>query len=224
MPLYPEQRIWLSGVTAGLTALSDNRWMMPSDHLAAILNELGSVIESCVPGAVVEMGCAAGRTNLRFAAFLQILGEGPGRRLHAYDSFSGFPPLTEEDKPGDIEGTYQNLRYVDGGLPQLFNEWGNCLPLPIIHVGFFSEQGDHPDPIAFALIDCDAHDSVATCLRIAWPRLSPGGTVVIHDYRNPMWPGVEKACTSYFLSRENELETVKVLLGSMLVVTKRSIP
>jgi hypothetical protein len=155
MPLYPEQRIWLSGVIAGLTALSDNRWMMPSDHLAAILNELGSVIESCVPGAVVEMG--------------------------------------------------------------------NCLPLPIIHVGFFSEQGDHPDPIAFALIDCDAHDSVATCLRIAWPRLSPGGTVVIHDYRNPMWPGVEKACTSYFLSRENELETVKVLLGSMLVVTKRSI-
>lgn len=221
MPLYPEQRDWVQGVIAGLTSLSDNRWMMPSDHLGAILSELGIVIERCITGAVVEMGCAGGRTNLRLAAFLQLLGEGPGRPLHAYDSFEGFPPLTEEDYPGDIDGTYKNLRYREGGLPKLFVDWGNCLPSPIVHSGFFNEQDTtHPNPIAFALIDCDTHDSVLICLNIVWPRLAPCGAVIVHDYNNSMWPGVSKACESYLSPRNDQIESHRVLLDSMLVVTK----
>lgn len=222
MPLYHNQYEWLQGVIAGLTALSDNRWMMPSDHLAVILDELATVIRRCVPGAVVEMGCAGGRTNLRLAAFLQILKEGPGRPLHAYDSFVGFPPLTKEDWPGDT--SRENLRYVDGGLPQLFSEWGDSLPPPIIHAGFFTEDGDHPNPIAFAFIDCDTYESVLTSLRIVWPRLSARGVVVVHDYNNPTWPGVAKACNQYLLTKEGtEYDSARVLLDAMLVVTK-SIP
>lgn len=221
MPLARGQTEWLRGVIAGLTALSDNRWMMPTDHLAVILEELAGVIYREVSGAVVEMGCAGGRTSLRLAALLRILGEGPGRPLHLYDSFAGFPPLASVDRPGDVEGTRQNVRYVEGGPARLFAEWGDCLPAPTVHAGFFTEEGDYPDAIAFSLIDCDAHDSMRTALRVVWPRLAPGGAVVVHDYGNPTWPGAKLACDNYFgAGSRAEVGRWEVRCGTVLAITK----
>lgn len=218
MPLNPSQHEWLRGVITGLTTLSDNRWMMPTDHLTMILMELASVVEREVTGAVVEMGCAGGRTTLKMAALLRILGEGEGRPIHAYDSFQGFPPLSPEDLPGDLEGSDSNFRYTD--MLELFSQWGDSLPPPVVHYGFFNENDvNHPSQIAFSLIDCDVGESVRTALKIIWPRLAPGGTVIIHDYANPRWPGVEKACNEWFSEHWSEIGERKRYV-TLMTVTK----
>lgn len=225
MPLLPSQSQWVRGAITGLTALSDNRWMMPSAHLATILSELAGVIRRMVPGAVVEMGCAGGKTSLRLAAFLQMLGEGPGRPLHLYDSFSGFPePSSEDEQPANwLDREAPHLLYPEGGVLTLFEEWGNGLPAPILHPGLFSEEGEHPEQVALALLDCDMHNSLAVALRIVWPRLAPGGTVMVHDYGNPTWPGAKLACDAFFGSgeRQEEIEDWEVRHDTLLAVTKR---
>lgn len=231
MPLVARQHEWLKGIITGLTSLSDNRWMMPSPHLTIILEELGSVIEREVTGVVVEMGCAGGRTSLKLAAFLQLLGEGPGRQLHLYDSFVGFPTLTKEDNPGyrlekGLEEGIDILKYPKHGIPELFKEWGAGLLPPIIHKGFFdtnsSLSNPHPEPIAFCFIDCDAHNSIRTSLNIVWPRLASGGTLVIHDYNNNSWPGCKLAVDNFFNSIPNTYISRKyVSHETLLVITKR---
>jgi O-methyltransferase len=224
MPLGPSQREWLTGVVAGLTALSDNRWMMPSADLTAVLGELAGVIERCVPGAVAEMGCAAGKTSLRLAALLRLLGEGPGRPLHLYDTFAGFPEPTAEDEQNANwrEREAPHLHYPEGGPAALFRQWGDGLAVPVVHAGLFREVGPHPKQIAFTLVDCDTHDSIRTALRIVWPRLAPGGTVMIHDYGNPTWPGAKLAVDTFFAQRQPEVERWEIRNETLLTVTRRA--
>jgi asparagine synthase (glutamine-hydrolysing) len=52
-----------------------------------------------------------------------------------------------------------------------------------LHRGLFEETMVFDGPVAVAHIDCDWHDSVRTCLERIWPVLSPGGFLVIDDYR-----------------------------------------
>lgn len=227
MPISIGQQEWLQGVISGLIALSDNRWMMPASHLRVILEELALVIERNIPGAVVEMGCAGGRTSMKIGAFLQLLGEGPGRPLHLYDSFVGFPPLTPKDDPGyKLDEGLEILKYPREGIPHLFTQWGDGLAVPIIHKGFFREESTqdnpHPENIAFSLIDCDTHDSIKTSLNIVWPRLSSGGTIIVHDYCNPSWPGAKLAVDTFFKDTENDITVERCVIrhNAILVVTK----
>lgn len=226
MPFIEAQRDWLRGVVAGLCALSDNRWMMPAAHLATVLTELADVVGRETPGAVVEMGCAAGKTSLRVAAVLRLLGEGPGRPLHLYDTFAGFPePAPEDEQPPDWRDRERpHLVYPAGGPAELFREWGDGLQPPVVHAGPFDPgAADHPDPIAFALLDGDMYRSLKASLKIVWPRLAPNGVALVHDYANRVWPGAYRAVSEHF-SRDavkREVGRWELHHDFMLLVSKR---
>ena len=60
---------------------------------------------------------------------------------------------------------------------------------------------DVPASIAFAFLDGDFYESILTSLKLVWPRMSPGGVVLIDDYQRPELPGVERAVHDFFISR-----------------------
>ncbi|MFF0087085.1 TylF/MycF/NovP-related O-methyltransferase [Streptomyces canus] len=179
---------------------SANPNMTDLDRLTNLYWGLTSVLRADVPGAVVELGCNAGLTSVLFASV--ILAEDPGRELHLFDSFEGLPAPSAHDaylKEGDCRTSPAELRAS-------FAKWE--LPEPTVHPGWFDttlEEGVPPQ-VAFAYLDSDFYESILISLEHVWPRLAPGGSIVIDDYcdaeLNPRaWnglPGVKKACDDYF--------------------------
>lgn len=190
-----------------------NTNMSDLDRLVNLYWCLLSVLRAGVPGDVVELGCNAGRTAVFFGMLLE--SERSTKELHLYDSFVGLPEPSSFDahlKEGECAATVEEVR-------QAFDEWG--VPVPALHAGWFSETLPHelPDQIAFAYLDGDFYESILTSLDAVWPRLAPGGSVVIDDYAdvdlNPRaWgglPGVKRACDEFFEGRPHE---ARVLVGS----------
>ena len=60
--------------------------------------------------------------------------------------------------------------------------------------------GTMPNQIALLRLDTDWHDSTAAELAHLYPRLSPGGVLIVDDYGQ--WQGQRKAVDE-FLARQN---------------------
>jgi hypothetical protein len=65
-------------------------------------------------------------------------------------------------------------------------------------------EGAVPEKIAFLHLDTDFYDSTKAELEVLWPRVSPGGVVVIDDYGH--WKGCGKAVDEFFGSRLLQVE------------------
>lgn len=185
---------------------AENDDMGSLDRLVNIYWAVDQVLAFDVPGDLVEVGCNAGRTSV----FLQMLnGNHGGRReLHVYDSFQGLPA------PGPHDALFQegDCLASDAELRATFARW--AVPLPTIHPGWFDQTlpDSLPSAICFAYLDGDFHDSIKVSLEHVWPRVAPGGLVLIDDYADTgvipdAWdgfPGVRKAVDEYFADRPEE--------------------
>lgn len=187
-------------VRMAIRLATQNSAMSDIERLNAIYWALSTNLIHRVPGTVVELGCNAGLTSIWLAQIIQ--DHDPGRELHLFDSFEGLPDAGAHDaylKKGDCRASL-------GDVKLNFENWN--LPLPQIHQGWFEDTlpGGCPPLIAFAYLDGDFYDSITTSLEHVYPRLAPGGVILIDDYCdldvNPRaWdglPGVKKACDDYF--------------------------
>jgi hypothetical protein len=168
-----------------------------------------------IPGAVVECGVWRGGSVYIMLQRLMQLGC-TEREVHLFDTFAGMtrptaddvsrfnPPATDvwdatapEDLPwaeafGDPE------LWSPDGVRQLLTSTG--YPENRLHlvVGPVEETvpGQAPAEIAVLRLDTDWYESTAHELTFLYPRLSPGGVVIIDDYGH--WEGVRKAVDEYF--------------------------
>lgn len=159
-------------------------------EVAVVLRELERILAAGVPGDVTEFGCYVGTTSVHLAHRLQTTD----RALWLYDSFEGLPPKTSEDVSPAGE------QFVTGELlatkKQLIKNLTQAhVPMPRITKGWFSELTvrDIPQTISFAFLDGDYYHSIKDPLRLIWPLLSPGATVVVDDYANEALPGAARA-------------------------------
>ncbi len=168
-------------------------------ELRRILIEFETVLQKNVAGDVVELGCFVGTTSL----FLQRLinKHESHEQLHVYDSFEGLPTKTAHDRSPVGE------QFKDGELfatkAQLIKHFKKAnLPLPIIHKNWFDQlaPSDIPSTVCFAFLDGDYYQSITDSLKLVWPRLAPGATVVVDDYQNEALPGAKKAVDQWLHS------------------------
>lgn len=170
------------------------------DDISLILTELEAVLNRNIPGAIVEFGCYIGTTSL----FIQrLLHQATSTRtFHVYDSFAGLPEKTIAD--ASITGTSFKAGELTVGKKQFVREFKRSgLPLPVIHKAWFHDlsAADIPDEIAFAFLDGDFYESIMSSLKLVWPRMCRGGTVLIDDYGREALPGVERAIRDFFQHR-----------------------
>jgi O-methyltransferase len=139
---------------------------------ATLALALQRVRDEAIPGAVAEVGVWRGETSALLHRLL------PERRLYLFDTFAGFP---ERDLPA---GTI-DARFRDTSVEAVARRVGADANV-VLTPGYVPEslavvEGER---FAFVLLDLDLHDPTMASLEFFYPRLSPGGYLVVHDYNN----------------------------------------
>ncbi|MET0779599.1 MAG: TylF/MycF/NovP-related O-methyltransferase [Candidatus Saccharimonadales bacterium] len=178
--------------------------LLVSDQVSAgdvefIWNELDSVLSAKIPGAIVEFGCYAGTTSLFIRRLLDERGQSTSREFHVYDSFAGLPEKSAADQSAaGVDFMAGKLNVSKKAFLRQFHT-ANLQP-PVIHKGWFDEltDADVPGQIAFAFLDGDFYGSILRSLILVWPKMAPGGVMLVDDYQRAELPGAERAVHDYF--------------------------
>ncbi|HEU4965918.1 MAG TPA: TylF/MycF/NovP-related O-methyltransferase [Candidatus Saccharimonadales bacterium] len=188
-----------SDLIAKYPVISDQ---VSKEDIALVLQSLESVLDKQIPGDVVELGCYIGTTSLFIQRLLDEHPNGAGRTFHAYDSFAGLPEKSIAD--ASVAGTSFKAGELTVSKKQFVREFKRAqVRLPIVHKAWFNElsASDIPEHVAFAFLDGDFYDSILSSLKLVWPRMTPGGLVLIDDYGREALPGVERAVRDFFQHR-----------------------
>ncbi len=143
-----------------------------------------------IPGSFAELGVYKGDS----AYVLHLMD--PAREFHLFDTFEGF---TEKDLANETgkAATYTKHDFADTSIDRVKER---LRPEKFIfHQGYFPETTRELDGDAhFALVnmDADLYNPTKAGLEFFYPRLIPGGVLIIHDY-NPDWPGIMKAVNEF---------------------------
>lgn len=152
------------------------------DHLEQCVR---AVIEQDIPGDLVETGVWRGGASILMRGVLKAYGE-TERRVWVCDSFQGIPdPRHEADiesqvvnhadlivSRSQVEANFARYRLLDEQVRFLEGWFSDTLP-------------DAPiDQIALLRLDGDQYVSTMDALNALYPRVSPGGFVVVDDYGN----------------------------------------
>ena len=139
-----------------------------------------------VPGDFVETGIWRGGSVILMRAVLEAY-QVRDRIVWAADSFCGLPPPDTERFPadaGDPHSTFEYLRVPLETVKSNFNKFGLLDDQTRFVEGFFDETlpGIPVENLALLRLDGDMYGSTYVALESLYPKLSPGGFVIIDDY------------------------------------------
>lgn len=158
-----------------------------------------------VPGDIAEVGVYQGGSS-------KLICEAKGaRHLHLFDTFAGLPPRKDVDLPHFTEGnyacsldsvrrylaSYSGITFYEGLFPKTATPVGSHHTFSFVH------------------LDVDLYESTRNCLEFFYPRLSPGGMLISHDYYAAK--GVRDAFDEFLVDRP---EPLIELTGDQCMVVK----
>lgn len=147
-------------------------------------------------GDVVECGVFRGGTALLEAMTMEASASDQGRKLHLFDSFEGMPETMEgvdRLKRGELGDT--SVAKVENLL--------RPFPFVEVHPGFIPATfvGLDLNKVCWAHVDVDIYESVRDSISFIYPKLCPGGFMIVDDYGFPSCPGARKAVDESFANR-----------------------
>lgn len=120
-----------------------------------------------------------------------------GRMVRLFDTFAGRPAETEED------GRRCGGWFRDTSVDLVRARLAGVAPDAEVrfHVGLVPQTfaGLEDARVALAVLDMDLYVPTAAALAFVWPRVVPGGALLVHDADEAsrrMWPGVWRAVES----------------------------
>jgi O-methyltransferase len=165
-----------------------------NDFLLLLLRE---IVTRKIPGELAEIGVHRGDSARVLHHFC------PERKLFLFDTFTGFTSddlARESLRVGYNETTQFTDTSVDLAIRKIAPQGNTVVPV----VGWFPQSIPaqlHAETFAFVHIDVDLEAPATAGLEFFWPRLAPGGYIVLHDYN--AWPGlrlaVDQFCTRHRL-------------------------
>lgn len=152
-----------------------------------------------VQGVVLLFGVRWGRDLAILQTLRSILEPGnTGRRIIGFDTFEGFPSVSELDgsaRTGDYGVTEGYAAVLEGLLAHRDVEEGNPYPRRELVTGDASRTFPawleaHPETVvAMAYFDMDIYAPTRDCLRAVGPHLTRGSVVGFDEVGHPGWPG-----------------------------------
>lgn len=168
-----------------------------------------------VKGDFAELGVYKGNT----ATMLATMARRADATAWLLDTFEGF---NAEDLKG-IDADHR-MEFSDTSLEAVRALVGED------HVqyvkGYFPESAVQiPDDTTFALvhIDCDLYVPMIAALRYFYPRLAPGGYLIVHDYACLAWDGAEKAVDEFFADKPEAVIPLTDGCGSAVIRKSRAV-
>ena len=163
------------------------------DVRSAVLLRLGeSLKKRGIPGALGELGVYKGDTARKMNALF------PDRPLYLFDTFAGFDPRDVEKENAQGFSRAKAGDFSDTSPEAVLSR----LPFPeqaIIRQGYFPETAEGLSKARFALVslDADLFVPILEGLKFFYPRLNPGGAILLHDFDSRRFPGAGKAVEAY---------------------------
>jgi hypothetical protein len=203
--------------------------MTGNDKLHALISAARYVSRYGVPGAVIECGVWRGGSMHAAARAFDQVGD-HSRDLYLFDTFEGMTEPTDKDVRFDGKSAvdmlssqdksarvwaYASLEDVQAGFAEV--------PYPSERVHYVKGRIEDtvpdqaPEQIAILRLDTDWYESTAHELEHLYPRLVPGGVLMIDDYG--FWKGSREA-TDEFLDRTGE-RLLLIRMDSGRVAVKR---
>ena len=216
--------------------------MTPVERQWSLYRQAVACEQNNIPGAFME--CGTWKGGLVGLMALANLRHGLTRRhLHLFDSFEGIPEpdpavdgaraLAEVESVGcrptgqlkSVSGFYEKFSSGIGTLDDNRNLLEKKIGYPQeflhYHPGWFQEtvpvDAKTIGPIAILRLDGDWYASTKVCLEHLYPRVVPGGTVILDDYGS--YDGCRKAVDEYRISN-NIRSKLEQIDSSCFVWTK----
>ena len=185
-------------------------------RVAALCDSVEYVVQNEIEGDLVECGVWKGGSMMATALTLMRLGD-TSRDLYLFDTFSGMAEPGAEDAPSAYDAGISPQRrwrkhkdrsgIDDGGsgwaaiseqqVREAMDSTG--YPRERVHLvkGMVEETIPDcaPDTVAMLRLDTDWYASTKHELEHLYPRLEPGGVLIIDDYGH--WPGARRAVDEY---------------------------
>lgn len=166
-------------------AIAEHEKMFPTDppdqiRLVAIYQQL-LVANALAPGDYIELGSLYGQTLRFIHRYMD-----PARTLYSFDTFLGF-----DERDLTVERAIYPNGWVVGNFAPTSAEkvakyLGNPINLQLVP-GWFPDSFKPYEDIRwrFAHVDMDLYAPTLSALVVLWPRMVPGGVIMVHDYGCP---------------------------------------
>lgn len=180
--------------------------LVSPENLSVLQRCLETVITEKISGDVIECGVWRGGVCVFMRGLLKAYGD-VTRKVWVADSFQGLPAPDADAHPLDaiyheyfqqvnnfnisrerVEFAFQSFGLLDEQVAFVPGWFHESLPLATV------------EKLALIRLDGDYYESTAPCLSALYPKLSPGGFVIIDDYNAPNL-GVKRAVDEF---RERE--------------------
>jgi O-methyltransferase len=203
-----------SNLDEGFSALRervDGATMTSGERMHALYQAVNYVTDAAIAGAVVECGVWRGGSSM-LSALTLLAREDRSRTLWLYDTFEGMTPPGELDIKYDGAPAHEVLSMQERSA-ELVNDW--CVAsiedvqsnmqrtgYPMDRVRLIQGKVEEtiparaPDAIAILRLDTDWFESTWHELVHLYPRLVPGGVLIVDDYG--WWKGAREAVDRYF--------------------------
>jgi O-methyltransferase len=178
-------------------------------RLYLLMLNIARVLKDGVAGDIAEVGVYRGNTARIFAA----AARASGHRLFLFDTFSGFDAADQADSDRrstsftdtslDAVKTFvgtESTEYIAGRFPDSLK--GVAMP----------------DRFAIVQLDCDLYQPTAAGLSFFYPRISPGGLLILHDYSSGHWSGCRQAIDDFLKDKPERPVLMPDKSGTAIVV------
>ena len=167
------------------------------------------VLRDDVPGDLIEAGAWRGGVAIYMRAILKCYGD--NRTVWVADSFEGLPPPDpsyQADKD-DIHFTLKDLAASLELVQGNFRKYGLLDEHVRFLKGWFKDTLRQApiERLAIARLDGDMYGSTIESLEALYPKLSPGGYLIVDDYN---LPGARQAADDYRAAHDIRDEIQKI--------------
>ena len=194
--------------------------MTSSERILALCQAVRYLVQNQIAGDIVECGVWRGGSIMAVLRTLKLLNDCE-RQVWLFDTFSGMPPPSARDVDFTGHTAHELLRasniddsesvWCCSSLNDVRANVASC-SYPVGKVRFVvgpveaTLQSELPESIALLRLDTDWYESTRVELEQLYPRLVPGGALVIDDYGH--WQGCRRAVDEYF-----EQHSVRMMLN-----------
>jgi O-methyltransferase len=170
--------------------------MLRNSRLRNLRDAVEATLRENIPGDYIETGVWRGGACIYMRAILKAHAV-KNRKVYCADSFEGLPKGTHRNDSGDRLYKFSELAISEEQVRQNFAVYGLLDEQVVFLRGWFRDTLPKLDDERFAVIrlDGDMYESTHDALENLYPRLSPGGFVIIDDY--PGIGGCRRAVHDY---------------------------
>ena len=203
-------------------------WTMTGpDKMYALIQSVRYVTRHQIPGDVVECGVWRGGSMQAVARTLIAAGD-TSRHLHLFDTYEGMPPPTERDLRRSDDRSAEELLaqesredskvWAVATLDDVQDGFSH-VPYPQERVHFVQGKvedtipGHAPEQISILRLDTDWYESTRHELEHLYPRLSPGGVLLLDDYG--YWEGAREAVDEFLDQSGERLLLMRMASGRL---------